>query len=390
MPKNKTDTHQQLTFDGIPETRGVTFKTQVVTFTRFDEIARNDMPEELAALLDGILKRIDAKELNSEQGILEFAAGLDAYRAEQATHAETPPAQLQLEPVSVTTKYPAKFIAPTDEVNERAFTGELIGKELKAIKLEGRGSKNQIKTLVSVDIDALKNVEIRGKTDLTPYDRVVHNAIVTLYVDGGNEYITPQMIYQVMTGDSMARLSEGHAQAISDSITKCMYSRVVIHADDAAKAHGYDSFKYDGNMILSERATVTLNGETLECLHIVRRPVLYEYASMRKQIDRVDIRLLDSPINKNEEAISIQDYLLQRVNAMKNSKAVSRTILYDTIYSRIDLGEVASAAAARNKKARTRTQVKKILGYWTENKFISGYDETNRGQEAYSVTLQLK
>lgn len=287
------------------------------------------------------------------------------------------------------TRYPDNFITPTDKVSNLAFAGELTGTSLQQLAMERRGSKKQITTLASIDFEKLNgSVQIKGRKELTPYDREVHDAIITLFVDGGNEYITPQMIYQVMTGNPKARLEKKQAEAISDSITKCMYSRVIIDASEEAKAYGFDSFKYDGSLISGERVTATLNGNVLECLHILRQPVLYELASRKNQIGRFDIKLLNTPINKTEEIIMLQGYLYRRILSMKGSSSLSKTILYETVYNQLEI-KAASPGALRKKKSKVRDQIKTILDYWKQEKFIAGYCENKRGQVVYSVTIRL-
>lgn len=287
------------------------------------------------------------------------------------------------------TKYPINFLSPTDKVTQYAFEGKITGDQLRELAMERRGSKKQITTLASIDFDKLNgSVQIKGRRELTTYDREVHDAIITLYVDGSNEYITPQMIYQVMTGNPDAYLNPKQAEAISDSITKCMYSRLIIDAGEEAKAYGFDSFKYDGNLISGERVTATLNGNVLECLRILRPPVLYEYANKKNQIGRFDIKLLNSPINKTEEIITLQGYLYRRILSMKGSSNLSKTIVYDTVYNQIEV-TAASDGALRKKKSKVRDQIKRILDYWKQENFISGYVENKRGQAIYSVTVRV-
>lgn len=289
----------------------------------------------------------------------------------------------------VNTIYPANFLAPTDKVSNLAFSNELTGDSIQKLAMERRGSKKQITTLASIDFDSLNgSVQIKGRKELTAYDREVHDAIITLYVDGGNEYITPQMIYQVMTGDPKARLEKKQAEAISESITKCMYSRLIIDASEEAKAYGFDSFKYDGSLISGERVIASLNGTVVECLRVLRTPVLYEYASRKNQIGRFDIKLLNTPINKTEEIITLQGYLYRRILTMKNNPNISKTIVYDTVYNQLDI-KAASPGALRKKKSKVRDQIKTILDYWKQEKFIAGYVENKRGQIVYSVTIRI-
>jgi hypothetical protein len=289
---------------------------------------------------------------------------------------------------TVNTIYPVNFLTPTDKVSNLAFSNELTGGQIQQLAMERRGRK-KITTLASINFDNLNgSVQIKGRKELTAYDREVHDAIITLYVDGGNEYITPQMIYQVMTGNPKATLKAKQAEAISNSITKCMYSRLIIDASEEAKAYGFDSFKYDGSLISGERVTATLNGTVVECLRILRTPVLYEYANKKNQIGRFAIKLLNTPINKNEEIITLQGYLYRRILSMKNNPNLSKTILYETVYNQLNI-QAASDGALRKKKSKVRDQIKTILDYWKQEDFIAGYVENRRGQVVYSVTIRL-
>lgn len=295
-----------------------------------------------------------------------------------------------LKATMVSTKYPVNFLTPIDKVTLRAFENKLTGRQMQKVGMERRGSKKQINTLASINFDNFNgSVQIKGRKELTAYDREVHDAIITLFVDGGNEYMTPQMIYQVMTGNPDAYLNPKQAEAISESITKCMYSRLIIDASEEAKEYGFDSFKYDGNLISGERVTATLNGTVVECLRLLRTPVLYEYANKKNHIGRFDIKLLNSPIKKTEEIITLQGYLYRRILSMKGKKSnLSKTIVYDTVYNQIEV-TATSRGALRKKKSKVRDQVKKILDYWKQENFIAGYVENKRGTTIYSVTIRL-
>lgn len=355
---------------------------------------RNNIKEELRLHFKALQHHPEiADSLNS---YIINALETSPYVAKEGTEGKCKPVKLRpmrtntsLSMTAINTKYPLQYITPIDKVSNQAFTGELNTAEIQKIAMERRGNKKQITTFVRVNFENLNgDIKIQSRKELTAYDREVHDAITTLFVDGGNEYITPQMIYQVMTGDPKARLKEKQTAAISDSITKCMYSRIIINADEDAKAYGFDSFKYDGNLISGERVTAALNGNIVECLHILRTPVLYEYAEKKKQIGRFNIKLLNSPINKTEEIIILQGYLYRRVLSMKSGN-LSKTILYDTVYDQLGIVEAASPAALKMKKSKIRKQTKDILEYWKAQKFISGYEENTRKTEIHSVTVQL-
>lgn len=201
----------------------------------------------------------------------------------------------------------------------------------------------------------------------------------------GNEYITPQMIYKAMTGNSEAKLPPKQQEAISNSLNKLMCSKLVIKAsEEECKAYGYDKFTYEGTVIEGEKATAEVNGVIVEVYHLLREPALYTYANFKNQISRLDIKLLNSPVNKHKETITLQGYLLRHINGIKGGK-LSPTILYDTIYKQLDI-QASSSGALRKKKFKVRNTVKKILGYLKTKDFIKNYTENSHGQEVTGIT----
>lgn len=302
---------------------------------------------------------------------------------------------LRKEPIiEVLAKRPKEFLAPTDKISNKAFEGLLNGTELIPVKMEKQGSKKQVTNLVSVNFDEAQahGISIRGRKELTSYDRVIHDAITTLYVEGENKVITTNMIYQTITGNT------GHAtgvtakasQAISESVTKLMYSRLILEASEEEDAYfnGVHLSK-DSPLLPAERLTASINGQVQEAIHVLKAPPLYEYANATKRIGRVDMKLLNTPINKNEEILSLQDYLMRRVLGIKNPKSkLSPTIVYDTVYKQLDV-DAPTQGALRKKKATIRKYAKKILEYWKEQGFITGYVENKRKNEIYSVTIRV-
>ena len=299
--------------------------------------------------------------------------------------------------VNTKTRRPDTFLTPTDRVSNLAFNYEVskdntifYGGKQVPVAIEKKGSRKKIDTLVSIDFDEMEaqGVEITGSKQLTTFDREVHDAVVTLNVEGENEYITPQMIYQTMTGNPEARLVNRQAELISESTTKMMYSGLFIDASQEAAAYGFDSFKYKGHLLPAEKITASINGTVVECLHILRTPPLYDYANRKKQVGRVSIKLLNTPISKTEETATLQGYLLRRIMTIKNpNNRQSPNIVYDTIYKQLEI-EAPTDGALRKKKADVRKKIKTILDYWKKEKFIKDYSENKKGQEMYSVTIK--
>ncbi|MDD3109427.1 MAG: hypothetical protein PHH32_02130 [Eubacteriales bacterium] len=291
------------------------------------------------------------------------------------------------------TVYPLTLIAPIDKVSKKAFAGELT-EQLQPLAMERRTSKKQVTTLASINFNA---PQLQGLKGLTMYDRSVYNAVCTLYVRGGNEYITPQMIYQVMTGKDESYLNPKQAAAINSSITKFMYGGIYIDATEEVKKHSIGgSLIYDTNLLHAERVTHNLNGTITACIRIIKTPVLYEYASSKNQIGSAPIAALATPVNNTGDTQALKTYLLDRVFAMRGTDP-QRDIAYSSIYSAVWGKQPSSTKGpqsgySRLKKSRLRESAVKMLDYWTTEKggaLIKGFTEYKRGKTIAGVTISL-
>lgn len=295
--------------------------------------------------------------------------------------------------ISVKTTRPEEMVAVTAKVAQETFLGDLLpgtGKRVNVQK-KAQAKKNPVYTLVSISLDDLKGqgVEIKGRRELTPFDQEIHDAFVS-HALSGNEYITDSMIFDTISGKEGATLNPKQQEAISNSITKLMYSHVKIDASEEAKKFGLEKFVYDGSVLPGERLTVSLNGTVTECVHIFRTPPIYDYANRLSQVGRMDVKLLNSPVNKNEETITLQGYLYRRILSMKGSQKLSPTILYETVYKQLDL-TATSDGALRKKKLKIRETTKKILDFWKKEGFISGYSENaHKGEKGKIVSVTVR
>ncbi len=290
---------------------------------------------------------------------------------------------------NILTKTPKTWITPLGKVIDLAFNGEgkLYNDKLIGVKINSHKSKKEILSAANLNFDD-RRIQITGKKELTSYDREVHDAIVTLYVGEGNEYITPQMIYRTMTGNKNTKLNPKQKNSILNSIEKMIYSRIkIIASKQECEAYGFDEFSYDGALLFAEKLTATMKGTSTEAYHLLKEPVFYTYANKKNQIERLNIKLLDSPVNKNEETIVLQGYLYRRILAMKSSKKMKPIIVYDTVYKYLDI-QATSDGALRKKKLKIRNTIKKILDYWKKQKFIISYAENSYKNEIVSITIR--
>jgi len=295
------------------------------------------------------------------------------------------------------TIYPTMAVSLIDKVSKTAFAGELT-EQLQPMKAERRGSLKKIDTFASINFSAPELKDLKG-LNLTHYEKAVMDAIINLYIVG-NEYMTLQMIYQTMRGDGAARLSPGQAKELSDCITKFMYGGIKIDATQEAKAYKLPgSLIYDTNLLHIERVMHNLNGTITECIHLIRTPVLYEYASSKGQIGRVPMLAIATPLDKNKESFSIQSYLLERVLGMRGGD-LQHKIAYSTIYTAAWGQEAASketqSSYIRVKRSRLKKKIFTILDHWTHQgtykdggALIKGYEEYPEGKTAQGITIIL-
>ena len=335
--------------------------------------------------IDDIVLEIvtDSPKTSSDKGVLGTKIEFTEKTPVNFSFTDEKQRELELEEVKVS--YPASYITPLDKVSNKAFEGVLNSTEPIGVEVVKKAkSRKPIYTLVSIDITELEGVKINGRRELTAFDREVHDAIITLFVEGENTYITVNMIYQMMTGKRGAHCSSKQAQAISDAITKLMFSHAIIDASQEARLRGLDKAKYDSNLLNAKRLTILANGQTTEAIKILDTPILYDYAERRNQIGRFDVKLLDSPVNKTEENIVLDGYLRRRILSMKGSSKLSPTIKYDTVYKQLEV-TAGSESSLRNKKMKIRNTVKKLLDFYKKEGFIKGYVENAHKSEKNKI-----
>ena len=289
---------------------------------------------------------------------------------------------------AVISKRASNFTFPTAYTNNAIFwkSDNFYNGGKIPIKQEKSGSKKKVSTMVSVDFDELRangKVTISGRKELSPYDNIIYDAVGTLYA-AGNEYITPRMILQLISGNRSKGANKTQIDAVENSLKKMAFTYLQIDATEEHKAFGYDLFIYSGVLLPGEFVQAQINGSAASCLHLFREPPLRTYARQKGHIASVDIKLLDTPnVSNTEETIILKGYLLRQINAIKKGK-ISNTMRYDTVYEHLQLSD-----PSRKQKHRVRTKIKDILNEWKAQKFIEKYEETQKNREYYSIIIYM-
>lgn len=231
---------------------------------------------------------------------------------------------------------------------------------MKALAMERKGSSNPINTFVSLE---LKD-EYTEK--LTFFDKLVLEAITTLYIDGKNQYITNSMIFHVLVGDNNRQMSKNFAEDINASLIRLISTIVTIDASEEAQMYPkLKNFKYHSPIVPGVMVEAQLNGHIASCVEVLKIPPLFMYANMKNHISRISMNLIALPFSKtgkeNKDQLLLLHYLLSRIVSLKT---LSSKINYNTLYH--DLHCEKSTAL---QKFYIRKQVKKILDAWKKQQF---------------------
>ena len=244
-----------------------------------------------------------------------------------------------------------------------------------AIDTSKKGSKQNAVVLYSINFDELQ-ADTRITKHLTQFDKLVYIAAHALYI-AGNDIFTATQIYGMMGNEGKPRTSD--LQKINDSLTKMGSARVYIDNTREAEKTKYPLFKYDAPLLPFERITAIINGKQTEsAIHLFREPPLITFAKQRNQVTTISRQLLESPVNKTEANLLINDYLLERIGHMQRPKSKApRKILYTTLYEKCHITTV-------KQKQRAPEKIKRYLDHYKKCKWIKGYSEDTEG-----ITIQV-
>lgn len=281
---------------------------------------------------------------------------------------------------NITVKPTEKVDFPLDKPNREIW--DLLLSDLKynnqlqlatvTIDTSKGKKKREVGIIYGISIDKLKEVapNLKITKPLTQYDKRVYIAASAIY-NAGNEVTTATQIYNAMGNKGNPSTKE--IKKINDSLTKMSAARVYLNnTHEAEKYSRYPVFRYDGDLLPFERSTEIINGqETESAIHFFREPPLMTFAKERKQITTFDLRVLESPINKTEPNLAIDDYLIERISHIKQGNANPK-ILYVTLYEKCRI-------TTKMQKTRAPEKIRRYLEHYKSCKFIYDYKEESDG-----------
>lgn len=300
---------------------------------------------------------------------------IDALRRVWEWHQGPPP----VFPPKITAKRARDIEYPLDKVNAQIWS--LLEKDTRgqvALKAEKSGSTKPLTIYYSVDFDNLgEGITITKR--LTSYDKRVYIAVSALF-NAGNHTISLTQVYYAMgyTG----RPNGKDLERINEAVTKMTGARIYVNNEQEADAYNYPKFVYDGSLLPIERTTASIQGSLAEAaIHIFREPPVITFAKQRKQITTVNVELLQSPINKTEANLLIEDYLIERISRARVRKH-PRRILYKTLYEK-------TRATTPKQRQRMPDKVRRYLDHYQKCGLIARFTMEKDGVTVFFTAEEL-
>lgn len=287
----------------------------------------------------------------------------------------------------VTAQHISKIKSTTDIISQKAFDEkknpalyEPAGAEIKIAQIK----RKEIISIVSLRYEEIDEQAVKMSNDymLNREFRSIFNAIISRFI-AGDKYMTISMINDTMNGrNSGEPPTEKKYKQIENAIRIMRGTLIRIDATEEAKKLYpkleplLESLTKESYLLPAEYTKAIINGQIVDCIEILKKPLLLSYAEAKNQISTNELNLLAVPLNATEDTDKIKNYLLEQISIMKREKSHRNNIIrYDTLYTLLEVDN------DRTKRKRIRDNVKIILEYWIKEKFITGYTELTENEQ---------
>ena len=310
---------------------------------------------------------------------------------------------------------PSTYYSPKDKVSNLLWANEIphdvYWGVITVFKNEDYGC------IVRLNYDKIFEEEnIITGADFSAFDRIVYDAVVTLYVTKNNIFSTTAL-WRIITQNPHAKITDEIRIKIAKSmfhISNFLMSIITDHNEKPSAWHELNSnpndppFKaenkfyrkvqslYGGRLLefrwLAERfvtITRTVDGKEIkemkgipEVWNILATPLLYQYAASKSQVVSVPLPSLNlsdkadkkTALKRSNHTNELTNFLTREIDTMKKRSSYSHIILLERIYSIDGIDEVQqSENSLKKKRYLTRNKLEKILRRFKENGLIQGY-----------------
>lgn len=295
-----------------------------------------------------------------------------------------------------TTSTVEKSVLTRDRVSYALLDKSVINKGEQSLSVGKIGKAHEpvlTKIVVSLDPDELEKMS--NNMEFTYFDKSVFDAICSLLMVG-NKAMSLSMIARAMLGKkSPYHPGSELLEEIDKSINKL--ERIKISIDMSEEIARFNQLKNEdvskavlkSRFFECRRLDTVIKGNAVDVIMFTQEPILLKYAKKRAQLSSINNSLLDTPTKKTKNLITIQSYLLQRINMLKLNKKLPQCIMFKSIYSLFDDDVVnMSDRAIKDLYVRARKAVLSILEFWKKEGFIKNYSLTTKGRSYYKIDIE--
>lgn len=278
--------------------------------------------------------------------------------------------------------YPTDFQQNLTKASKKIFDSSIALSELKQAEIDITPNKKGGLTSFSVYVD-MTAPELKGTENVTEYDKSVHNMAVSIGKVNEHGFFTArELATALIHGDNPNnnRVSSQQIGAVTKSIEKQRHIDITIDWTEHIKLNNKgnipedaSSFKIKDYMLPVRELSATIGGKTLhgyQFIDPVKLSPLYQYASSVGQIGQHPVKMLNVPINLDQQKLVIRDFLLEEIAHIKKNKNWNNTISVDTL---LKIAGEDVATITRKKRSALLQAVENMLTYWKEEAYIKDY-----------------
>lgn len=292
--------------------------------------------------------------------------------------------------ISTTTSV-KKSVLTRDKVSYALLSKDVINKGEKLLSV-GKNTSETVLTKLVVSLDLEEVGKISNNIEFTYFDKSVFDAVCSLLMIG-NKALSLAMIARTMLGKKFPYHPNPELlNEIDESINKL--ERIKISIDMSEEFARFSQLKNEdvSKAVLSSRFfecrrfDTIVKGSQVNVIVFTQEPILLKYAKRRAQLSSVDNFLLDTPTKKTKNLITVQSYLLQRINMLKLNKNLPQCIMFDAIYELFDVTNL-SIDTKKSLYSRIRKSIISILDYWKKENFLKEYEIEKQKGSYYKINI---
>lgn len=290
-----------------------------------------------------------------------------------------------------TTNSVKKNVLTRDKVSYALLSKDVINKGEKLLSV-GKNPSEPVLTRLVVSLDLEEVGKLSNNVEFTYFDKSVFDAICSLLMIG-NKAISLAMIARTMLGKKFPYHPNPELlNEIDESINKL--ERIKISIDMSEEFAQFSQLKTEdiSKAVLSSRFfecrrfDTIVKGSRVNVILFTQEPILLKYAKRRAQLSSIDNFLLDTPTKKTKNLITVQSYLLQRINMLKLNRNLPQCIMFDAIYELFDVSNL-SVDTKKSLYSRIRKSVITILDYWQKENFLKEYSIEKQKGSYYKINI---